>query len=190
MSKRGQVTVFIILGIIILALFGALLYFKGDLIGINIGDNTDDGFTSPDIEPVKDVVGECAQIVLLDGIEWVSNRGGYFSPVNATSASRTSNDILVAYAWHYDHGTRLPTLTALGEQINLYMSDHREEIEDCIDENIGSYLDSWNIENINEFILGPVQITEMFVKQELIYPGDQLLSIQKMTMQLPLLRLL
>ena len=179
MSKRGQASVFIILGIIVLALFGTLLYFKGDLLENVFDTETEERFTSPDIEPVKDVVQGCVEVTLLDAVEWVSNRGGYFDPFNSSSASRDGAGVLVAYSWHFDHGTRIPSLYGLGVQLNNYMADNRENITDCIDTNIGSYERSWNIQNIDEFVLDVPQVTENYIKQRISYPQDSLLSITK-----------
>jgi len=179
MFKRGQVTVFIILGILILALFGILLYLRGDFISNDLDNENQQRFTSPDIEPVKGVVKECVEITLLDGVEWVSNRGGYFSPINSGEYSRGAGDVLVTYAWHVEHGTRLPSLQGLGEQIKFYMDDHRSEIDDCIDAKLGSYERSWNIKNIKTFSLDIPQVSENAIKQRVRYSSDSLLSIQK-----------
>ncbi len=179
MTKRGQATVFVILGIVILALFGLLLYLRGDLVSIISGGERTERFTSPDIEPVKDVVGECVELTLLDAVEYVSNRGGYFDPIDSSSYSRDANGVLVAYAWRYDFGTRLPSLQGLGKQLNLYMSDKRDEIETCIDERIGSYEQSWDIKNLKQFVLQTPQVSENSIKQKIVYPSDKLLSIQK-----------
>lgn len=181
MSKRGQASIFIILGIIVLVLFGALLYFKGGLFESSLEDETLERYGSVDIEPVKDVVSKCVEISLLDAVEWVSNRGGYFNPFDSDEYSKPVGDMLVAYAWHYEHGTKLPSLVGLGNQLNLYMVENRGVIENCIDEKIGGYEQSWNIRNIKNFELDPdeIIITENYVKQRVYYRDDELLSVTK-----------
>ncbi len=100
MHKRGQVTVFIILGIIVVALIGMLFFFRGDLIE-DIFEGEGAGlFSSADIEPVKDVVQGCVEITLMDAIEHVSNRGGYNSPAISDSYSRDSYGLPIVYAWN------------------------------------------------------------------------------------------
>jgi hypothetical protein len=179
MHKRGQVTVFIILGIVIIALIGMLFFFRGDLIESIFEGETSGLFTSADIEPVKDVVQGCVEITLMDAIEHVSNQGGYNSPVLSDSYSRDSYGVPVVYAWTCNAGTRLPSLDALGTQLNLYMSDHRDEIIECIDSGIEVYKKSWTIQNINEFNLGDASISETYVRQRIYYDGANVLSVKK-----------
>jgi len=178
MYKRGQVTVFIILGIVIVALIGVLFFFRGNLIEDIFGGESSGLFTSADIEPVKDVVQGCVEITLMEAIEHVSNRGGYHDPVLIDSYSRDSYGIPVVYAWTCEHGTRLPSLDALGTQVGYYMSDHREGIIECINNGIEVYQNSWDISNIREFDLGDAMISENFVRQRIDYIGAPL-SVEK-----------
>lgn len=178
MKKRGQVTVFIILGIVVLTLFALLLALRGDLFSNLFNIQGTKQIERADIEPVKDVVASCVEITLLDSIEWVSNRGGYFNPVNSEKYSRTAGEVLVAYSWGSNLGIRLPTLQGLGEQINLYISEHRAEIESCIDKGLEQYKRSWTISNEKSFTLETPQITDNTVKQKIKYNGN-LLSVKK-----------
>lgn len=178
MSKRGQATVFIILGILVLALFGLILYFRGDFVEGIFGGETSERFTSPSIEPVKDVVSECVKVTLLDAVEHVSNRGGYFDPVPSEDYSKSFGDLFITYTWHSQFGTRLPSLNGLGNQLKLYMEDHRSEIEECINQGIGDYKRSWDIRNINDFSLDSPQISENYIRQRIYYGGEPL-SVKK-----------
>jgi len=179
MHKRGQVTVFIILGIVIIALVGILFFFRGEILGGIFNTETSGLFTSADIEPVKDVVQGCVEITLMDAIEHVSNQGGYNSPIVSNFYSRDSYGVPVVYAWTCDGGTRLPSLDALGVQLNLYMTDHRQEIVDCIDQGTEIYRNSWIIQNINDFSLGDASISENYVRQRIYYTGANVLSVKK-----------
>ena len=178
MNKRGQVTVFIILGIIIIALVGVLFFFRGNLIEDIFGSESSGLFTSADIEPVKDVVQGCVEITLMEAIEHVSNRGGYNDPVLIDSYSRDSYGIPVVYAWTCEHGTRLPSLEALGTQLNYYMTDHRDVIIECINNGIEVYQNSWDISNIQDFSLGNAMISGDFVRQRIDYFNEPL-SVEK-----------
>nr|MBA4404739.1 hypothetical protein [Nanoarchaeum sp.] len=177
MKKRGQATVFIILGIVVLTLFGLLLALRGDLLSGIFNTGQSDQSRAANIEPVKEVIANCVEITLLDGVEWVSNRGGYFEPVDSEQYSYDSGDILVAYAWGSEIGTRLPTLDGLGIQINLYMAEHRAEIEDCIDKNLEQYQRIWSIRNEKDFSLGIPQITDNTITQRILFNNP--LSVSK-----------
>ena len=179
MYKRGQVTVFIILGIVIVALIGVLFFFRGDLIEGLLEGETSGLFSSADIEPVKDVVQGCVETTLMDAIEHVSNRGGYNSPALSSQYSRDSYGLPIVYAWTCSAGTRLPSLAALGGQLNMYMADHRDEITSCIDDNVDEYKKSWTIQNINEFILGDAVVSDTYVRQRIRYDSTSVLSVKK-----------
>ncbi len=73
----------------------------------------------------------------------------------------------------------MPSLDALGEQLNMYMSDHRDEIVSCIDNGIDIYKKSWTIENINEFNLGDASISDNYVRQRISYNPSSVLSVKK-----------
>ncbi len=174
MSKRGQVSVFIILGIIVVALFGALLALKGDIVKDFFKGSSSERFTSPDIEPVKQVVASCVEESLLKGVEYVSNRGGYFNPINSSFYSRDVDGVIVAYAWTDKYGSRLPDLKGLGNQIRYYMEDHMGDIKDCIDDNLGDYKKSWNIENEKDFSLDVPRISDNKILQKINYNNEPL----------------
>ncbi|MBS3172218.1 hypothetical protein J4438_01385 [Candidatus Woesearchaeota archaeon] len=178
MKKRGQATVFIILGIVILALFGLLFFLRGNLVSDLFNIESTKQYESADIEPVKDVISNCVELTLLDGVEWVSNHGGYFNPVDSQKYSRDAGEILVSYSWGKDLGSKLPTLQGLGEQINLYMKEHSAEIEGCIDSGLIDYKKSWTITNEKSFSLETPQISDNIVRQKINYDTNQL-SVKK-----------
>lgn len=178
MKKRGQATVFIILGIVVLTLFVLLLSLRGNLLSNLFNTGTDSQSQRADVEPVKEVIASCVEITLLDGVEWVSNRGGYFEPIDSEQYSYDSGDILVAYSWGPEIGTRLPTLSGLGDQINFYMNAHRDVIEDCIDDNLAEYQRSWQISNEKSFALDAPQITDNTITQKINYENHPL-SVSK-----------
>jgi len=179
MHKRGQVTVFIILGIVILVLFGLLMFLRGDILQGDVDTVTGRSFTSADIEPVKDVVSECVEVSLLKGIEHVSNRGGYFDPVSSDDYSRDVNGVNVVYSWSFENGNRVPSLSLLGRQVNFYLEENREDIIACIDEGLGDYKRQWNIQNWDAFILDEPHVSERFVRQIVRFPLDAPLTVDK-----------
>ena len=180
MKKRGQVTIFIILGIIVLVVFGLLLNLKIDFVDNLFGTTSSSQFESVDIEAVKDSISYCVQGSLLEAVTHVSNRGGYFAPVNSSFYARDVHGVLVTYAWTFNYGTRLPGLKGLGQQIKLYMDDssNRETIEDCIDGQLDMYRDSWDFDNVNSFEFRIPRVSANGIKQEIIYPSDSPLSVK------------
>ena len=180
MKKRGQVTIFIVLGIIVLVVFGLLLSLKTDFVDNLFGDVSGSQFEAVDIEAVKDSISYCVEGSLFEAVTHISNRGGYFSPVNSSFYAKDVHGVLVTYAWTSDYGTRLPSLTGLGQQIKLYMddSDNRESLISCIDSQLEMYEDSWDFYNVDEFELKIPRVSANSIKQEIIYPSDLPLSVK------------
>jgi hypothetical protein len=180
MERRGQVTIFIVLGIIVLVVFGLLLSLRTDFVDNLFDSASGSQFESVDIEAVKDSISYCVEGSLVDAVTHISNRGGYFSPMDSSFYSRDVHGVLVTYAWTSDYGTRLPSLTGLGQQIKLYMDEasNRELIEDCIDGQLEMYRGSWDFNNVNDFEFRIPRVSANSIKQEIIYPSDSPLSVK------------
>src|SRR3989344_8311419 len=78
MNKRGQVTVFVIVGIIILATVFLVFYFLGDRI--NKKTQTEIVFDQSSLEPLQDYVGDCIEKHGNEAIELVLKQGGKIDP--------------------------------------------------------------------------------------------------------------
>jgi len=81
MQKRSQITVFILLGIIIVAVIFAAVYFYGDTI---------QNFTRPTVldasqlEPLKAYVVSCMEKSVTDDLKYLKKNSGYFNPISST----------------------------------------------------------------------------------------------------------
>lgn len=149
MNKRGQVTVFIILGIIVLAIIGLLFYFRANIFGTELGEEEAERFVSARVEPVKSVVRNCVAARLIEGVHLVSWQGGFYDPANYETSyiecdtdcligggeetSCCTDQINVGYACESNHNT-LPLVSFIAGEINQFISneEERQELEDCI----------------------------------------------------------
>jgi|SRR3989338_5765903 len=81
MQKRAQVTVFIILGIIIIAVIVGIAFFYGDRI---------QNFTRPGVldssslEPLKSFVASCMKESVSSDLELLKKNSGYFTKISST----------------------------------------------------------------------------------------------------------
>jgi len=78
MNKRGQATVFIILGIVIVAVVFLIFYFLGDKITRE--SEIDVVFDESSLEPLKDYVEECIESGWNEAIDIVLKQGGRINP--------------------------------------------------------------------------------------------------------------
>jgi len=80
MKKRGQVTIFIIIAIVIVA--GIVIFFavKGNILSTGGEIVLDE-----DVRPVYNFIKSCIKETGLDGAYFISQRGGYFVPPNEST---------------------------------------------------------------------------------------------------------
>ncbi|MBL7147894.1 MAG: hypothetical protein ISS82_03650 [Nanoarchaeota archaeon] len=77
-DKKSQVTMFIILGIVILAVIFSVFYFLGDRILKQ--SEKDVVFTESSLEPLKDYVEDCIKKYGDEGLDLVGKQGGDIEP--------------------------------------------------------------------------------------------------------------
>lgn len=74
-NKKGQVTVFIIVGILIVIIAGILIYVNKEKVGVS-------QFTSVQIEPVREYLRECTTAIVKDDLNKIRKNGGYLKRDN------------------------------------------------------------------------------------------------------------
>lgn len=132
MNKKGQVTIFVIVGIIIVISVFLVFYFLGDKLKKE---------TKPEIvleesslEPMRKLVEDCVKKEVVKGIELVGLQGGYYDPVKYNQVG----DYKISYDCHKDSTgilvNKLPTLARISEEIKEYTSNNMEAIKQCIDD--------------------------------------------------------
>lgn len=115
MNKRGQFTLFIIIGIVLLLLIGLGVYFRDDILSFT-GISEELSYPS-EIQEVVDHVQECADISSKNAVIGLGLTGGYF---NLPERSFYDNNVGVAY-YYYD-----------GENLVISSSDMERELNDYV----------------------------------------------------------
>jgi len=109
--KRGQVTVFIIIGILIVVGVGAVIYFQGNLSG--------DPPVPPEAADFKVYMDGCLKNTLEEGLYVTGLQGGYYNePPKGADYLGAS----VAY-YFYKYENVIPSLEIIEEQIGFYIKD-------------------------------------------------------------------
>lgn len=78
MQKRGQVTVFVILGIVIVVILALVFYLYGERLKIQTQEQTK--FDTSTVEPLKTFVQDCINKYSLEGINLIGKQGGEINP--------------------------------------------------------------------------------------------------------------
>jgi hypothetical protein len=145
--KRGAVTLFIILGILIVASVFTFVYFKDDIANLFRKQEAVTAVTVPkQIEPIKNYIDSCIDDVSQEAIDRVSNQGGYVELPNddvpISLANIFSNQLEIfprrnvkTIYWFYESGNgiqknQIPSLNDIEKQINNYINNN---LENCLD---------------------------------------------------------
>lgn len=127
--KRGQVTLFVILGIVLIfVLIGAYYVstsFKKTIAEKNVVQEAD---LSADEVNVKNEIEDCIYSLAEDSILYTAARGGYYRP---PSKIEFMNNVEIPY-YFYKSEENVPTLDTLQEQIAMYIDANAEK---CVPDN-------------------------------------------------------
>ncbi|MBT3394959.1 hypothetical protein HOA59_02040 [archaeon] len=169
MNKRGQVTIFIILGIVVLAIVGLLFQLRGNIFPDELTGEEAERFVSAQIEPVRFGIESCAEESLLRAARHVMLRGGINSPLDEISLSWNDTNIAFAYDGSIPR-TYLPSVERVGNEIRNFMEEDLD-LDSCIDEVFNSFEGvGLSINEISEMVLEAPLVTDNGLKQSISYP--------------------
>jgi hypothetical protein len=122
MGKRGQLSIFIIIGVIIVLLIGLSVFF----LSMNNNEQSSETTLSPQQATVKATIDACLRQTLEAGVVHISDRGGYYKFPEQT---KQFNNV----AYYFNEGkVVMPTLETIQDQLALYVEDKMPE---CIEPN-------------------------------------------------------
>lgn len=135
MLKRGQVTIFIILGLVILIIIGFVFFQRINRTDTISDTQSDERFVTSQIEPVKKLVVDCVNKESLKGLRLIGKQGGYYKPAKFEIVG----DYKVAYGCFINNGERinnLPLLSSVSREFDEYINSDstQNEIAKCIDD--------------------------------------------------------
>jgi|TARA_B100001971_G_scaffold43852_1_gene38799 hypothetical protein len=127
MKKRGQLTIFILVAIVIIAIVLAyFLFFKKNL----------SEYSNPDVEKTHVIIKDCIESNLVDSIRLIGLQGGYFTLPERYFETELSR---IAYGY-YNRENTLISISKMEDEIDSYIE---VALPLCVDEN---NLDDLNIE--------------------------------------------
>ena len=163
MKKRGQITVFIVVGIIILFVVGFALYIAGIQPSLNV-------FTEKDSE-IQQYIGSCLENTAQQALVRIGITGGYLEvPENI----KINEDSYFSFSkrgepkiplWYYRGQPKIPTKDFITKQISEYIA---KNINSCIN-NFVSFKDRFSFRFLGN-ISAEAAINENDVFIKLDYP--------------------
>lgn len=126
MGKRGQITLFIIIGLILLLSITLLIYYRNLTL-------KEPEIVPPQFNPVKEYVSSCLKITGRDAVELLGQQSGYIEIPQAWLLDR---DSYISYAgimnipyWYYLGESRVPSQEVIEQQISEYIESN---LNDCL----------------------------------------------------------
>ena len=96
-NKRGQVTLFIIIGIIILVVVALSYFIYNNSIKKQLTPEQEEIFLSSQIEPISNLIDRCITRISLDGISILRDNSGYLTPLTTTINYNGANVAYLVY---------------------------------------------------------------------------------------------
>jgi hypothetical protein len=130
-TKRGQMTAFIILGLLLVLVVSIVLYLQ-----YNIGSSQPAALVPPEIKPIYDVIDGCVKEASEQAIRRLGAQGGYLQlpPVidHVPTSYVTVDDVgfMKVPFWYYDGEDRTPPLSLMETQL---AADILLRASECID---------------------------------------------------------
>jgi len=127
MNKKGQITIFIIIGIILLLSISVGIYFYGKRVTAPIKSVV---AVPEDVQQIYDYVATCANQIGKDGLILQGTQGGYINipPIidknpNSFVAADPAN-IAKTPLWYYEGEERTPSLEFMQRELALYVKQN------------------------------------------------------------------
>ncbi len=182
MQKRGQVTIYIIVGIVILAVFGIIFFLGSSVVKQDFQSELKNVKVPEQIKPVKGYLDSCIEDVVYNGAQILGSSGGYIDiPIddlsrgifNEFSNSLEIGSSEVAY-WYYKSSNNLDKtqIPSIG--------DMEKELEEYVNENVGFCLrdlDSFEYEGFDveydDFnVASNIEIKDTHIEARIYAPTD------------------
>jgi len=168
--RKAQITLFIIIGLLILLFIGVLLYFTSRQAIAPIRKAIQ---VPQDVKPVSDAVTTCIDQLGKEGLTILGNQGGYITIPKVVEHNPTSY-ILVDPAgivktpfWYYEGEDRTPTPEFMQRELEVYI---KQNLQDCL-ANFQGFLPTFKIAPQGPAI-PQVSLTDNSVVIQLTWPLD------------------
>lgn len=171
MKKRGQITVFIILGIIILAVVGGFLAFRSGLIDTYLDFERNRVKVPNEIAPVQEYLELCLEDSVNTGTNLLGLQGGYLDlDTYEPSVVDKFTNVLTVYPgykvayWYYESlgeegKNQMPSLNTMQRQLNEFVK--RRFIE-CLDDLEGFEKEGFEID-VKDIINPDIEINDEYI---------------------------
>ena len=181
MKKRGQITIFIIIGIVLLLSAALVTYFYQKRVAAPIKRIVS---VPEEVQQIYDYVASCTDQIGKDGLIIMGIQGGYINlpPIIDRNPNAHVNADPAGFAktpmWYFEGEDRTPTLEFMQRELALYV---KQNLPDCV-KNFQAFKDRFDITPTGELI-PIVTFTDNEVIIEVKWPLD--IKVQERLIQMP-----
>ncbi|MBU0615177.1 MAG: hypothetical protein KJ601_03730 [Nanoarchaeota archaeon] len=198
-QKKGQITLFIIIGIVILIILGFFLYIRSSTTQEDMVTKlTQVQEVSRDFDLVYDYIDNCLNEIATEGLQLIGERGGYINPgeygvsagTDATESSgiRLAKNWLIPY-WFYMRSENTCEGTCaftVVPEVNLFLTEAqgspsiegqlKEYLEDNLDTCLGEFL-PLKEQGFDVKELGSLRATALIAENDVIFSIEYPLKV-------------
>ncbi|MBN2368120.1 hypothetical protein JXC34_03800 [Candidatus Woesearchaeota archaeon] len=116
MKKRGQVTLFVVIGIVVLIIAGLIIYFVNRNAREQLSGNEID---TKVLSPIKSYVEQCIHQTAKDALVKMGQQGRLYSDVNLVSDKNS-----IAFFYYKGQGFFPTSMTTMEEDVSRYIKEN------------------------------------------------------------------
>ena len=135
-GKKGQVTLFIIIAIVIIAVAAIGVIFWPRISGVFMGQQQADSFLASQSEPLRDAVYDCVESVSEEIFETIGLQAGYYTWYHLYAIDQAGTKVVVMFK--DDNSVRvnkLPSLNMIAQEYeDALEADGYDKIDQCLND--------------------------------------------------------
>jgi uncharacterized protein YpmB len=175
MSKRGQLTIIIIIAVIIVALALTTFFLWPQISALFMNQEQSQRFLASQAEPLRQSVSDCVKEASLDVFQKIGLQAGYYDPTGLKVFNYLGENVIVVM--YKDSAknriNKLPSLSQVEQQYNIFLErGGYEKIDSCLN-NLDSFKRVMKIET------GERKITPVFYDNSITLVIDWPMKLSK-----------
>ena len=138
--KRGQITLFVIIGVLLISTIVLVVIFRPQFLGIALSPEEAQKLVTSQVEPVRSFTDECMYSSAIRTLNTMGRQGGFVLPKLdrvIIPASVMSDAPLISYALFYDkdqgYMNHLPPINQLKDELVIFL-EANIDFDECIDD--------------------------------------------------------
>ena len=139
MNKRGQIALFVIIGIALVAAIILLYSFRSQILGVALSPEEAQRLVTAQVQPVRDFTDGCMLLAARKTLNTMGRQGGRFMPraSHFNIPSVIPDAPVISYALFYDrergYVKELPSTSEIKKELTIYLENNLDFIT-CINE--------------------------------------------------------